>query len=683
MSGRKDLANALRALAMDAIEKAKSGHPGAPMGMADIAEVLWNDFLVHNPANPSWHNRDRFVLSNGHASMLLYGLLHLSGYDLSLDEIKNFRQLGSKTPGHPEHGLTPGVEVTTGPLGQGIASAVGMALAEKLLAGRFNKEKFPLVDHFTYVFLGDGCLMEGISHEACSLAGTLGLGKLIAFWDDNGISIDGPVSGWFTDDTAERFKAYGWHVVSDVDGHDAEAVKKAVVKARKVKDKPSLICCKTTIAYGSPTKAGKSSSHGSPLGESEVAGARKLLGWKYGPFEIPSEIRKGWDARLKGEAAEKKWNKLFASYSKAFPDDAAEYSRRMQGNLAESINLEFSALLGEVMDEARKSELKEATRNSSLAVLNRIAPFAPELFGGSADLSGSVGLKWKGCSPLAAKPGEERLEGDYLHYGVREFAMGAIMNGLSLHGGFIPYGGTFLIFSDYAKNAIRLSALMNRHVLWVLTHDSIGVGEDGPTHQPVEQLAGLRYIPGLHVWRPCDKIEAIAAWRAALERAEGPSCFSMSRQDLPVLPRPKGCSPEKTLEQIRRGGYVLQDCNGRPDAIIIATGSEVAVALQAADLLAEKKLKIRVVSMPCAELFDAQSAAWKESVLPDGVRARVAVEAASADFWRKYVGLDGKVIGMYGFGESAPGKVLFDHFGFTAENVAKVTSALTSEKAAG
>ncbi len=681
---RKNLVNALRALAMDAIEKSRSGHPGAPMGMADMAEVLWNDFLSHNPANPAWHNRDRFVLSNGHASMLLYGLLHLSGYDVSLEEIKNFRQLGSKTPGHPEHGLTPGVEVTTGPLGQGIAAAVGMALAEKLLAERFNKENFPIVDHYTYVFLGDGCLMEGISHEACSLAGTLGLGKLVCLWDDNGISIDGPVQGWFTDNTPERFKAYGWQVIDGVDGHDAAAVKKAIAKARKTTDKPSLICCKTTIAFGAPTKAGKSSSHGSPLGAEEVAGARKQLGWNYGPFEIPSEVRSAWDARLKGEAAEKKWNKLFAEYSKQFPEDAAEYSRRMQGRLPEKLGAEIKALLAESLEAARKAEMKEATRNSSPVVLNRVGPLLPELFGGSADLTGSVGVRWQGSRPVSMQRGgpsaEEdaaRLDGNFLSYGVREFAMGAIMNGLALHGGFIPYGGTFLIFSDYAKNAIRLSALMRQRVIWLLTHDSIGVGEDGPTHQPIEQLAALRYIPNLKVWRPADRIEAIAAWQAALEEHDGPSCLSMSRQDLPVLPRKK-LTPEKALEMARHGGYVLQ-CPGKPDIILIATGSEVSLALDAAAILAERDIRARVVSMPCTALFDAQSAAWRESVLPNAVRARVAVEAATADFWRKYVGLDGKIVGMHGFGESAPGKVLFEHFGFTPENVVQVCARLLED----
>lgn len=657
MPSRKDLANAIRFLSMDAVEKAKSGHPGAPMGMADMAEVLWNDFLKHNPGNPLWCDRDRFVLSNGHASMLQYALLHLSGYDLTIDDIKNFRRLLSKTPGHPEHGLTPGVESTSGPLGQGIAAAVGMALAERLLAEEFNRGELDIVDHHTYVFMGDGCMMEGLSHEAASLAGTLGLGKLIAFWDDNRISIDGDVGGWFADDTPARFKAYGWHVVADVDGHDAAAIKKAVAKARREKDKPSLICCRTTIAYGAPTKAGSEKSHGSPLGEEEINGARKLLGWNHPPFEIPVEIRNAWDARKRGETAEKRWNSKFAEYAREYPEAAAEFLRRTKGELPK----DWDKALMDHAAALQKAGAAQASRISSKEVLDVLAPALPELLGGSADLTGSVGTLWKGAEKIT----RDNFAGRYLSYGVREFAMGAMMNGLALHGGFIPYAGTFLVFADYAKNAMRLSALMKQRLIWVLTHDSIMVGEDGPTHQPVEQLAMLRLIPGMRVWRPCDSVETAHAWRAALARKDGPTVLALSRQNLPVAPR-----DAKTAAAVARGGYVLKDGKGgAPEIILLATGSEVGLALASAEALEKKGKRVRVVSMPCAELFDEQDREWRESVLPHDVRVRVAVEAASADWWRKYVGLDGRIVGMRSFGESAPGTAVYEHFGFTVDKV--------------
>ncbi len=656
MPTRKDLAGAIRVLAMDAVEKAKSGHPGAPLGMADMAEVLWNDFLKHNPANPRWVDRDRFVLSNGHASMLLYAVLHLSGYDLSLDDLKAFRQLHSKTPGHPEYGLTPGVETTTGPLGQGIAAAVGMALAERLLAEEFNRDGFAVVDHFTYVFLGDGCLMEGISHEACSLAGTLGLGKLIALWDDNGISIDGPTAGWFAEDVPGRFKAYGWQVITDVDGHDPAAVKKALQKARKTLNKPSLICCRTVIGQGAPTKAGSAKCHGSPLGEEEVRTAKKLLGFKGEPFEMSAEVRAAWDARKKGLAAEKKWEKLFSAYAAAHPGLAEEFVRRTVGELPAG----WEALLRAHAAGLQKVGGSQASRISSKETLDVLAPALPELFGGSADLTGSVGTLWNGAKALG--PGD--FYGRYLHYGVREFAMGAIMNGLAGHGGFVPYGGTFLIFSDYAKNAIRLAALMKQRVIWVLTHDSIMVGEDGPTHQPVEQLAALRLTPNVHVWRPCDAVETATAWGAALARKDGPTCLVLTRQNIPTQPRDAA-----QVADIARGGYILRDSKGTPDVILIATGSEVSLAVAAAEALEKKGVKPRVVSMPCAGVFDAQDREWREHVLPHAVRARVAVEAAAAGWWRRYVGLDGAVVGMTTFGESAPGKAVYEYFGFTVENV--------------
>ena len=662
MATRKDLANALRVLAMDAVEKAKSGHPGAPMGMADMGEALWRHVLKHNPAHPGWANRDRFVLSNGHASMLIYGLLHLTGYDVSMDDIRNFRQLGAKTPGHPEYGITPGVETTTGPLGQGIATAVGMALAERIMAAQFNREDHEIVDHHTYVFLGDGCMMEGISHEACSLAGTLGLGKLIALYDANGISIDGKIDGWFAEDCAGRFRAYGWQVL-EVDGHDAKALDKALAQARVEELRPSLIICRTHIGFGSPAKADSHKSHGSPLGGDEVAATRAALGWQWGPFEIPQEVQQEWDCREAGARAEAEWQEAFADYAKVYPQLAKEFERRVPGRLAD--NWQQAVAEGIAAMNAAGETL--ATRVASQKVLDFLAPVMPEMVGGSADLSGSVGTLTK----LSRDITREDCSGNYVSYGVREFAMGAMMNGLALHGGIIPYAGTFMMFSDYAKNAIRLSALMGLRVVWVLTHDSIGVGEDGPTHQPVEQLVGLRSIPGVHVWRPCDTVETAVAWKCALADEKHPACLSLSRQNVPFVPREAA-----QVAAIERGGYVLRDCAGTPAAIILATGSEVSLALGAAEALAAKGHHVRVVSMPCAELFEQQDAAYKDSVLPNAVRARVAVEAASADYWRKYVGLDGAVVGMTGFGESAPGAVLAKHFGFTVENVAQAVAKL-------
>ena len=658
MPSRKDLANAIRALSMDAVQKANSGHPGMPMGMADIAEVLWNDYLRHNPANPKWWDRDRFVLSNGHGSMLLYALLHLTGYDLSMEDIKNFRQLHSKTPGHPEYGITPGVETTTGPLGQGITNAVGMALAEKVLAARYNRDGHTIVDHWTYVFLGDGCLMEGISHEACSLAGTWGLGKLIAFYDDNGISIDGHVEGWFTDDTPKRFEAYGWHVIPGVDGHDPEAIRRAIEEARSVTDRPSLICCKTVIGYGAPNLCGSHDCHGAPLGEDEVQATRENIGWPHPPFVIPEEIYKGWDAREKGARLEAEWRERFEAYRKAFPDLAAEFERRMKGELPGDWAKEAAEYVAKVAAEAKDM----ATRKASQVALEGYGPKLPELIGGSADLAGSNNTIWSGSKGIS----KDDPDGNYVYYGVREFGMSAIMNGLALHGGFIPYGGTFLVFSDYARNAVRMSALMELGVIYVYTHDSIGLGEDGPTHQPIEHVASLRLIPNLHVWRPCDGTETAVAWRAAIERRDGPTALVLTRQGLKAQSR----TPEQ-VEAIARGGYVLSDCEGEPEAIIIATGSEVALALEAQKLLAEKGRRVRVVSMPCAEVFDAQDEAWRESVLPSSVQARVAVEAGTTPWWYRYVGGRGRVVGIDRFGESAPGKVLFEHFGFTAENVAR------------
>ena len=653
MSSRRELANAIRALSMDAVQKANSGHPGAPMGMADIAEVLWNSHLTHNPANPAWANRDRFVLSNGHGSMLIYSLLHLTGYGLSIDDLKNFRQLHSKTPGHPEYGYAPGIETTTGPLGQGISNGVGMALAEKTLAAQFNKPGHEIVDHRTYVFLGDGCMMEGISHEACSLAGTLGLGKLIAFWDDNGISIDGETEGWFTDDTPGRFEAYGWHVVRDVDGHDANAIDQAIEAAKATSDKPSLICCKTTIGFGSPNLAGSHDCHGAPLGADEIAATREELGWKHAPFVIPDEIYAGWDAKSAGAAAEVAWNDKFAAYAAAFPELASEYTRRMAGELPADWQAGSSKFIAEVNAKAESP----ATRKASQNTLNGYGPLLPEFLGGSADLSPSNLTSWSGSKSI----NEGHAEGNYLSYGVREFGMSAMMNGIALHGGFIPYGGTFLMFSEYARNALRMAALMKIQSIFVYTHDSIGLGEDGPTHQPIEQIPTLRMIPNMDLWRPCDAVETAVAWKAAIEKRTGPSCLIFSRQNLTHQPR-----SDVQIADIAKGGYVIADCAGKPDVIVIATGSEVEIAIKAA---AESSKQVRVVSMPNTRLFDEQDAAYRESVLPAAVTARVAVEAAVTDGWYKYVGLNGKVIGINRFGESAPAGQLFKEFGFTAENV--------------
>ncbi|MFN2349410.1 MAG: transketolase [Thioalkalivibrio sp.] len=658
MPSRRDLANAIRALSMDAVQKANSGHPGAPMGMADIAEVLWNDYMQHNPANPKWPDRDRFVMSNGHGSMLVYSLLHLTGYDLPMDELKNFRQLHSKTPGHPEYGYTPGVETTTGPLGQGVTNAVGMAIAEKIMAAHFNRPGHSVVDHNTYVFLGDGCLMEGISHEACSLAGTLGLGKLVAFYDDNGISIDGEVEGWFTDDTPKRFESYGWHVVPGVDGHDGDAVKKAIEAARAVTDKPTLICCKTVIGFGSPNKQGKEECHGAPLGDDEIKLVRETIGWKHDAFVIPEDIYAGWNARDKGAEAEAAWNKRFAEYEKVEPELAAEFKRRMSGELPADWQEKSSAYIKETIEKAEKIASRKASQNA----IGGYAPDLPELLGGSADLAGSNLTMWKGSKGVSNKD----ADGNYMYYGVREFGMAAIMNGIALHGGFIPYGGTFLIFTDYARNGMRMSALTKQRVIYVLTHDSIGLGEDGPTHQPVEQVSSLRIIPNMSLWRPCDAVETAVAWKTGIERTSGPTALILSRQGLAHMER----SAEQ-VASIAKGGYILKDSDGTPDAIIIATGSEVGIAMQAAESLGGKGKKVRVVSMPCADLFDAQDAAYRESVLPKAVRARVAVEAGVTGFWLKYVGLDGRVVGIDRFGESAPGDALMKEFGFTAENVAK------------
>jgi len=662
MASRKMLANAIRALAMDAVQKANSGHPGAPMGMADIAEVLYNDFMRHNPTNPEWSDRDRFVMSNGHGSMLPYSVLHLSGYDVTIDDLKNFRQLHSKTPGHPEHGYAPGIETTTGPLGQGISNAVGMAIAERVLAAQFNQDGFNIVDHFTYVFLGDGCLMEGISHEACSLAGTLELGKLIAFWDDNGISIDGKVEGWFRDDTPARFKAYGWHVM-EVDGHDPDEIKIAIEAARAISAKPSLICCKTIIGYGSPNKAGSHTSHGAPLGEEEVALARIELDWEPASFEIPEELYQGWDHKKAGQVQEDDWNQKFSAYAEVHPELAAEFKRRMSGDLPQDWNEAAQAFITET-DEAAA---EKATRVSSLATLEAFSPLLPELFGGSADLGGSNGTEWSGFKPMRA----EMHDANYINYGVREFGMSAMMNGIVLHGGFIPFGATFLVFSDYARNALRMAALMKIQSVFVFTHDSIGLGEDGPTHQAVEQIPTLRMIPNMQLWRPCDAVETAVSWKAAIERRDGPSCLVFSRQNLKHQQR----SVEQ-IEAISRGGYVLRDCDGPPDAIIIATGSEVELAMAASEAEALEEVNIRVVSMPSTTQFDRQTREYRESVLPPGVRARLVVEAAVSGGWYKYVGLDGSVIGMDTFGESAPAKELFAYFGFTVDKVVEAVKNL-------
>ena len=661
---RRDLANAIRFLAADAVEAAKSGHPGMPMGMADIAEVLWNDYLSHNPNNPKWFNRDRFVLSNGHGSMLQYALLHLSGYDLPIEELKNFRQLGHRTPGHPENFVTPGVETTTGPLGQGFANAVGFALAEKLLAQRFNRPEFAIVDHRTWVFLGDGCLMEGISHEAASLAGTLKLGKLVAFWDDNGISIDGEVQGWFTDDTPMRFEAYGWRVIRDVDGHDADAIKAAIEDALSQDERPTLLCCRTTIGFGSPAKAGKESSHGAPLGGDELTATRKALGWEHGPFELPAAIQDGWRAGNAGLVREEQWNRLFDAYAQKYPDIADELTRRSHGELPEGFGAAADAYIRKLQAEGPVV----ASRKASQMAIEAFAPHLPELVGGSADLASSNLTMWSGSRDV----GSDDPSANYIYYGVREFAMTAISNGLALHGGFIPYDATFLVFSDYARNAVRMSALMEAHAIHVYTHDSIGLGEDGPTHQPVEHLASLRLIPNNDVWRPCDAVESAVAWRAAIERRDGPSCLVFSRQNLPHQAR-----DETQLANIARGGYVLAEAgNGAPEIILIATGSEVGLAVEARTMLEAEGIATRVVSMPSSDVFDRQDAEYREAVLPMALRRRVAVEAGVTDAWRKYVGLDGAVIGLDRFGASAPAGVLFKHFGFTAQAVADAARAL-------
>ena len=658
---RTDLANAIRAVSMDAVQKANSGHPGAPMGMADIAEVLWNDYLQHNPANPHWPNRDRFVLSNGHGSMLIYSLLHLTGYDLPIEELKNFRQLHSKTPGHPEYGYTPGIETTTGPLGQGLGNAVGMALAEKVLAAQFNREGHDVIDHHTYTFLGDGCLMEGISHEVSSLAGTLGLGKLIAFYDDNGISIDGEVGGWFTDDTPGRFKAYGWQVINDVNGHSPSEVKAAIEAARHETRKPTLICCKTVIGKGAPNKQGTEACHGSALGAEEVAATRIALGWEHAPFHIPADIYARWDAREKGAGYEQAWEEKMAAYARAHPALATELRRRLAGELP----ADFSARATAYIEQCQREGATIASRKASQNCLNAFGPILPELLGGSADLAGSNLTIWSGSRGIT----RDDASGNYIYYGVREFGMAAMMNGIALHGGFINYGATFLMFMEYARNAVRMAALMKQQSIFVFTHDSIGLGEDGPTHQPVEQLTALRSTPNMQTWRPCDAVESAVAWKAAIERRDGPTSLVFSRQNLPHQPR-----DADQLAAIARGAYVLRNCEGTPEAILIATGSEVGLAMAAAERLAGAGKQVRVVSMPCAELFEQQDAAYREAVLPSDVLARVAVEALHADFWYKYVGLDGRVVGMTTFGESAPAGDLMNYFGFTVDNVVAVVA---------
>ncbi|SOB78069.1 transketolase [Marinobacter sp. LV10R510-11A] len=665
MPSRTDLANAIRALSMDAVQKAKSGHPGAPMGMADIAEVLWNDYLSHNPANPQWANRDRFMLSNGHGSMLQYSLLHLSGYDVSIDDIKNFRQLHSKTPGHPEYGYTPGVETTTGPLGQGMANAVGFALAEKTLAAQFNRPGHNVVDHYTYAFLGDGCLMEGISHEVSSLAGTLGLGKLIMFYDDNGISIDGKVDGWFTDNTPQRFESYGWQVIAKVDGHNSDAVRAAIEAGRANTSQPTLICCKTIIGFGSPNKQGSEAAHGAALGEDEIVLTREALGWDHGSFEIPSDIYQAWNAKDKGTKAENAWNDTFAAYEKAEPELAAELKRRMAGDLPADFSEKAQAYIQECQD---KSETI-ASRKASLNALNAYGPLLPELLGGSADLAGSNLTIWNGSKGVT----KEDASGNYIYYGVREFGMAAIMNGIALHGGFVPYGATFLIFMEYCRNAVRMAALMKQRTIFVFTHDSIGLGEDGPTHQPVEQLASLRTTPNMSTWRPADAVESAVAWKSALERTDGPTALVFSRQNLPAQAR-----DAQQLADVAKGAYILSDSEGSPDLIMIATGSEVGLAQDSAAKLREQGSNVRVVSMPSTDVFDAQSAEYKQQVLPIEITNRMAIEAAIADYWYKYVGLDGRVVGMTTFGESAPAGELFKEFGFTVDNVLEVAAELLS-----
>lgn len=651
----RELANAIRALSMDGVQKAKSGHPGAPMGMADMAEVLWRGFLKHNPNNPNWADRDRFVLSNGHASMLIYSLLHLTGYKVSIDDLKNFRQLHSITAGHPEYGHVPGVETTTGPLGQGIANAVGMAIAERTLSAQFNKPGHNIVDHFTYVFMGDGCMMEGISHEACSLAGTLKLGKLIAFYDENGISIDGEIEGWFTDDTAKRFEAYGWHVIRSIDGHDAKAIAQAIEQAQAVTDKPSLLMCKTVIGFGSPNKAGSHDSHGAPLGDAEIEATRQALGWNYPPFDIPKAYYEAWDAKTKGKQIEDEWNTRFEAYAKVYPELASEFKRRMQGDLPEN----WQQVATDFVNKLQANPATIATRKASQNAIEAFAPVLSEFLGGSADLAPSNLTMWSGSKEILANP-----DGNYIHYGVREFGMSAIMNGIALHGGFIPYGATFLMFMEYARNAVRMAALMNIRSLFVYTHDSIGLGEDGPTHQPVEQMASLRVTPNVSTWRPCDQVESAIAWQYAIERKDGPTALIFSRQNLKQQPR-----TAEQLANVYRGGYILNDCAGTPELILIATGSEVELAVETYHQLTAAGKKVRVVSMPSTDAFDKQDCAYKESVLPSSVTARIAIEAGISDYWYKYVGLNGKIVGMTSFGESGPAEQLFEKFGFTVENI--------------
>ncbi|MDC9596716.1 transketolase [Xenorhabdus anantnagensis] len=662
MTTRKTLANAIRFLSMDAVQKAKSGHPGAPMGMADIAEVLWREYLNHNPSNPNWADRDRFVLSNGHGSMLIYSLLHLTGYDVSIDDLKNFRQLHSKTPGHPEYGYTPGVETTTGPLGQGIANAVGFAIAERTLAAQFNRPSHDIVDHYTYVFMGDGCMMEGISHEVCSLAGTLKLGKLIAFYDDNGISIDGEVEGWFTDDTAARFEAYGWHVIRSVDGHDSDAIAAAIEAARKETGKPSLLMCKTIIGFGSPNKAGKEECHGAPLGDAEIEATRQALGWEHPAFEVPQDIYAGWNAQEAGKTKEIAWEEKFAAYANAHPELAAEFTRRTSGELPANWEAESKAFI----ENLQQNPASIASRKASQNALEAFGKVLPEFMGGSADLAPSNLTIWSGSKPL-----NEVQDGNYIHYGVREFGMSAIMNGIALHGGFVPYGATFLMFVEYARNAVRMAALMKVRSIFVYTHDSIGLGEDGPTHQPVEQIASLRVTPNMSTWRPCDQVESAVAWKYAIERKDGPTSLIFSRQNL--------AQQERTAEQlanIEKGAYILKDCAGQPELILIATGSEMELAVKAAEQLSAEGRQVRVVSMPSTDAFDKQDAAYREAVLPAAVSARVAIEAGISDYWFKYVGINGAIVGMTTFGESAPADALFKEFGFTVENVVAKASAL-------
>ena len=654
MISRNKLADTIRVLSMDAVQKAGSGHPGAPMGMADIAEVLWRDFLKHNPTNPNWPDRDRFILSNGHGSMLIYSLLHLSGYDLTMADIQSFRQLHAKTAGHPEYGYAPGIETTTGPLGQGITNGVGMALAEKVLADQFNRPGHDIVDHHTYVFMGDGCMMEGISHEACSLAGTLGLGKLIAFWDDNGISIDGEVEGWFSDDTPKRFEAYGWHVIADVDGHNAQSIRRAILEAQAETSKPTLICCKTIIGFGSPNKSASHDCHGAPLGEEEVALVRQNLGWEYAPFEIPHEIYQAWDAKVAGKDAEAQWANRFVEYESAYPELAAEFNRRVKGDLPEN----WAQISEDVIKTLQAKPETIATRKASQNAIEAFGAHLPEFLGGSADLTPSNLTNWSGSKAITAQD----ASGNYLSYGVREFAMSAMMNGIALHGGFIPYGGTFLMFMEYARNALRMAALMKQRSIFVYTHDSIGLGEDGPTHQPVEQIASLRLTPNMSTWRPCDQVETAVAWKAAVERTDGPTSLIFSRQNLVQFER-----DEETLENVAKGGYILSDCDGEPELILIATGSEVALAMDAKAQL--NNVRCRVVSMPATDVFDAQSAQYQQHVLPTNVTKRIAIEAGIRDYWFKYAGLQGEIIGMTSFGESAPADQLFEMYGFTVANV--------------